>query len=235
MSFHRMLAVLSLIAIWMLPSTVFAEGDLLIGGTTYFESGLMDGEERVSVQESDESFEFTNGNYFSARLGYMRPIAGSIHIGGALDFIGTYRAELVEEDPDPDDPPEYYEFGTLLEAMILAEWRLALGESFGLGLGAHGGAAVLFPRGDFDADIRELQDQDVGVWRVPRPGYGGGAHAAFTWRFDERMSLRAETGVKWQWIMLFRTNTTVDDVSYRKRWTSSARRAHLGVMLQIDL
>lgn len=229
------MAAIAVSILFALPSTAVADGDLAIGATTYFESGLMEGEERISTQERDESFDFRNGNFFSARLAYFRSIGESFHVGGGFDFMAIYRAEFVEEDPDPDDPPEYYEFGTLLEGMALAEWRIGLGESSRLGLGAQAGAVVLFPRGDFDEDIRELQDQDVPVWRVPRPGFGGGAHAAFLWDLDDRLSVRTEAGVLWQRVFLFRTTTTVDDVAFRKRWTSTVLRGRIGVSLQVRL
>lgn len=239
MAFRRSIAGLSVFAMMIicLPSTVWAEGDLLIGATTYSESGMLEGEERISVQDEEESFDFENGNFFSGRLGYLRPIVTSLHAGAALDFVGTYRGEIVpEEEPDEDEPPEYYEFGTLVEIQALAEWRLGLwDEAFSLGLGAHVGGAIVFPDGELDREIRDLQDQDVDVWDVPRPGFGGGVQAAFNWHFDERISLRTEVGVKWQRLLLFNTTSTIDDVAYAKEWSTSVRRTHLGVMLQIAL
>ncbi len=219
----------------MLPLSASAESELTIGGTAYYESATMDGEESVSLQDSDESFDYRNANFLSARLMYLRPYTDDIYIGVGADFIGNLRGTLLDEDGEPDDPPEHYEFGPLLEGLAAAEWRVGLTDETGLALGGQLGVGALFPRGDFADEIRGLQDQDVRTWRIPRLAGSIGASAAFLWDIDDRLAVRTDLGVQYQNIFLFRTNQTVDDVEYSKRWTTGGLRTRLGLSLQIRL
>ena len=216
------------------PSDAAADSNLIIGGSSYYESSTMEGEEVVSVQERDQSFDYRNANFWSARLIYLRPQNENIYVGAGLDFIGTYRATIVEED-GPDDPPERYEFGPLLEASGMAEWRIPVMDEYTVALGSSVGIAGLFPRGDFADEIRDLQDQDVRTFMIPRLGLNAGVHTAFVWHFDDRIALRTDLGVQWQNIFLFRSSQTVDDVAFKKNWRTGALRGRLGVAIQIDL
>lgn len=223
------------LALMMLaPATALADSNLIIGGTSYYESSTMEGEETVSVQERDQSFDYRNSNFLSARLSYLRPHTENIYFGAGLDLIGTYRGTIIEED-GPDDPPERYEFGPLLEATALVEWRIPLTDDYSAALGSQIGLASLFPRGDFADEIRDLQDQDVRTWKIPRLGASAGVHTAFLWHFDDRIALRTDLGVQWQNIFLFRSRQTVDDVAFRKTWRTGALRGRLGVSVQINL
>ena len=215
------------------PAT--ASSELILGGTGYYESSSLDGEETVSVQERDESFDYRNANFLSARLFYLRPYTDNLYVGAGIDFIGNLRATLLDEDGEPDDPPEHYEFGPLLEGVAMAEWRIDIADDYTVGVGGQLGIGALFPRGDFADEIRDLQDQDVRTWRVPRPGWSIGAQTAFMWHLDERIALRTDLGVQWQNIFLFRTSQTVDDVEFEKRWTTGTLRGRLGVSVQITL
>ena len=233
-SFRLTLLLLLLIGIVLGPATAVAEEDsrLILGATVYYDSGRMEGEEQLATQIRDQSFEFRNANFLSARLLYLRPFSERLHIGGGFDFLGTYKATILEED-GPADPPERYEFGPLLEVLAMAEWRLELTEKLDLGLGGQLGLAALFPRGDFGEEVRDLQDDDVPVFSGPRPGWSAGGHAAAIWSLDDRLSLRADLGVQWQSLYLFATSRTIDGVAFRKSWSTGVLRTRAGLALEV--
>lgn len=227
---------LAIVAVLVLfAATASSEPRLILGGTAYFESSRLEGEEQVSVQERDQSMDFKNGNFLSARILYLRPQTDNLYVGAGLDFIGTYRANILDSDGEASDPPDYYEFGPLLEAQGMAEWRIPAGDQLTIGLGTQLGLAALFPRGDLAAEIRDLQDQNVGVWNVPRLGWSIGGHTSAIWSLDDRLALRTDFGVQWQSLLLFRTEQTVDDVAFRKHWSTGALRGRIALSLEIAL
>lgn len=235
---HCGVLVPAVFAVFLLgPASAFADtSELILGGTAYTESGSLEGEEVVSVEEEDESFDYDNDNFLSARLLYLKQYAGNFYVGPGVDFIGNLRAVQLEDDGEPaEEDPEYYSFGPLMEALAVGEWRVPLTEDYVLGLNGQLGIGALFPRGDFADEIEGLQDENVGVWDVPRLAGSVGAGAAFLWNIDDRISLRSDLRVQWQTIFLFRTTETVDNVSFRKQWTTDALRTRLGVYLQVDL
>ncbi len=231
---RRRLVLLLTTLLLLIPATAFADSLLNLGGTLYYESSRLEGEEQVSVQERDQSFDYRNSNFLSARVLYLRPYSGNLYIGAGADFLGNYRANILD-DGEPSDPPDLYEFGPLLSTFGLAEWRLDIGEGRTLGLGTELGLATLFPRGDLASEIRALQNDDVRTFNIPRVGWSVGGHTAFVWEIDDRLALRSEVGVQWQNIYLFRSSQTIDDVAFRKQWTTGALRGRLGVSLEIRL
>ncbi|RAL22850.1 hypothetical protein DL240_08130 [Lujinxingia litoralis] len=212
-----------------------AQSSLVLGGTAYSEEGELTGEQQISVQERDESFAYENADFLSARILYLRPFKEHFRIGGGIDFIGNYRANVLDEDGQPEDPIEVYEFGPLLEVMAHAEWNIGITERIDLGLGAQVGLVGLFPRGDLRAEIRELQDQDVNTFMLPRLGWSAAPQVLATYRFDERLALRADVGVQWQSIWIFNTEQNVNDVAFRKKWTAGTMRTRVGLALEVRL
>jgi hypothetical protein len=212
-----------------------AQNILILGGTTFYESSTLTGQEQVSVLERDQSFDFRNANWLSARVLYLRPHTERLFIGAGADFIGSYAANILNNDGVPSDPPNIYRFGPMLEPLAIAEWRRPLSEDLSFSLGTQLGLALIFPRGDLAAEIRSLQNNNVRVWRIPRFGGSAAVHTAFVWKLDERLSMRGDLGIQWQNVLIFRTQQTVDDVPFRKHWTTGALRARLGVSLEILL
>ncbi len=207
---------------------------LILGGTVFHESSTLTGEEQVSVQERDQSFDYQNYNRLSARVIYLRPQSERLYLGFGADFVGNYAANIVDDD-GPSDPPDVYSFGPLLETMGFAEWRFPLSDDLTFSVGTQLGLAMVFPRGDLAAEIRSLQNNNVRVWRIPRFGGAAGAHTAFRYTIDDRLGLRADLGLQWQNIIMFRTQQTVDGSPFRKHWTTGALRGRLGISLEILL
>lgn len=212
-----------------------AQSRLILGGTAYSETGELTGEQQISVQENDESFSYENADFLSARILYLRPFKESFRIGGGIDFIGNYRASVLDEEGQPQDPIEVYEFGPLLEVMAHAEWGIDITEKIGVGLGAQLGLSGLFPRGDLREEILELQDQDVRTFMLPRLGWSVAPQVSARYKLDDRLALRADAGVQWQTIWIFNTEQTVNDVAFRKDWTASTVRTRVGLALEIQL
>lgn len=244
------LAILSCLALpALLPATGFAESPpyqsppsqsiparstLGVGGGLYLESAQLDGVEEVSVRETDQSFEYKNDGYLNAYLRYLRPYGERLRIGAGLTYYGIYRGVEVGED-GPADPPVLYEFGPLLELFAQAEYLVPMGERLELAVGSQLGGAVLFPRGNLQREIDRLQDQNVGVWNVPRPGYFFAPLVGARWSLDDRLSLRGDVLFKWERMHLFQTTESVDNTSFRKSWTTSALRTELLVGIEIAL
>lgn len=217
------------------PSPAPATSNVLVlGGTLFYESSTLTGEEQVSVQERDQSFDYRNANFLSARVLYLRPHSERLYIGGGADFIGTYSANILGDD-GPRDPPDIYEFGPLLEPLAIAEWRRPISDDLSFTLGTQIGLAMIFPRGDLAAEIRSLQNNNVTVFRIPRFGGSAAVHTAFLYKLDERLALRADFGIQWQNILIFRTQQTVDGTSFRKHWTTGTLRGRMGISLEILL
>lgn len=224
------------VTVSVFPTDVTAQEprELILGASAMYESGTMSGEEIVSVQERDQSFEYRNAHFVSTRLLYLRPRSENSFTGFGVEYINNYRGALVE-DGQTVDPTEHYEFGPLLEGLGVYEKAVALGDESSLRLGGQTGVAVLFPRGDFAREIRSLQDQNVRTQRIPRVGAGLGAHVAVLRQLDERLTLRFELAAQYQKIFLFHSTQNIDDVEFRKRWTTGALRTRMGLSLQIDL
>lgn len=218
-----------------LAAPAAAQSRLILGGTAYSESGELTGEQQISVQENDESFSYENVDFLSTRILYLRPFKESFLIGGGIDFIGNYRANVLNDEGEPEDPIEVYEFGSLLELLVHAEWGVEITEKIGLGLGAQAGIVGLFPRGDLREEILELQDQDVRTFMLPRLGWSIAPQISARYKFDDRLALRADVGVQWQSIWIFNTEQTVNDVAFRKEWTASTMRTRVGLALEVKL
>src|SRR5690554_4899243 len=79
-----------------------AQSRLILGGTAYSESSELAGEQQISVQENDESFSYENVDFLSTRILYLRPFKESFLVGAGIDFIGNYRANVLDDEGEPE-------------------------------------------------------------------------------------------------------------------------------------
>jgi hypothetical protein len=227
-------AIAVVVACMLLPLSASAQSALGVGAGLYFESASLEGVEEVSVRETDQSFDFKNDGHLTAQLKFLRARSESVRVGGGLSYYGIYRGAEVDEN-GPRDPAVLYEFGPLLELYLQGEWLVPMRDRLDLAIGSQLGGAILFPRGNLKREIDRLQDQNVSVWNVPRPGYFLAPFLGARWAIDERLSARGDLMFKWERMHLFQTTQSVDNTPFRKSWKTTTLRTELQIGLEIAL
>ncbi len=232
------LAILCTIFVLMAhPATAAAQArDVIgVGASFFFEDSQLDAEEQLSVQVNDESFEYVSDGFLSGSLYYLSAWNENLRLGGGIQYFGTYIAEEVpEEELDEDEEPPTYELGTLVELRAMIEYLFPAGV-FDLGIGAVAGVPILFPDGDFKEEIERLQDEQAGVWNVPRIGFLVGPRISGIYHYSEYLSFRADIGIVWERIWLFNTSEEVQGTPFSKTWTSKILRTEFSLGLEVKI
>lgn len=218
----------------LLGAEAMAQNSLIVSAGIFNESSDVEGRERISVSENERAFEYGSDGMLTGSLRFVMPRGERLRFGAGLAYYGMYRA-VIDEGDDTPDPPNKYEFGRLMEFGGLAEYIVPITERIDLGIGAQAGLAVLFPDGDLQDEIDRLDDQNVGVWDLPRLGYYVAPTISPRWKLDDRLHLRADLSFKWERLHLFQIDETVDNVSYLREAKSNVMRTELLVGLEIKL
>lgn len=221
-------------ALLLAPASAVAQQHIGVGAGLFSDDGDLDGEERRDVvQESDESVVFDSHNRLHGSIWYLRHASERVRWGGGLRFYGSY--EIVEVPEDDDDEPDPFQLGKLTEFYVQAEWLIPFSDDKALILGGQAGPSVLFPDGEFQDTIDELEDQGVDVWNTPRVGFHVGPSVGARWELDDRLSVRSDLSIRYENLYLFAIDDDVDGVAYEKSWTTSTLRYELGFGMEIEL
>jgi hypothetical protein len=219
----------------LVPASAGAQQHIGVGAGLFSDDGDLEGEERRDVvQESDESLAFSSHNMLLGSIWYLRHASEKVRWGGGLRFYGSYEIVEVPEE-DEDDEPDPFQLGKLTQFYVQAEWLIPFGEDKALILGGQAGPSVLFPDGEFQDTIDELDEQGVDVWDTPRVGFHVGPSVGARWQLDDRLSIRSDLSIRYENLYLFAIDDDVDGVAYEKSWTTSTLRYELGLGMEIEL
>jgi len=193
----------------------------------FVEKSRLGGEQIINVSRRDESFEYGSSGFLSFTLGLnWTAWSDRFRLGPAIRVLGIYSGWGENTT---------FEFGLLLEPMLMGEYAIPLAEKWSLLLGARLGIPVLFPRGDFANEIRRLQVDRVGVWSVPRIGWLAGISAGAKRRMTQRLWLRGDLSGQMEQIFLFATDEIIEGLAFRKNWSAHIFRVSLSVGLELEL
>ncbi len=206
-----------------------------VGLGFYSDDGQLNGTERVAVQaprRQDRAFDSVNRAAFS--LWGLKSFSPKLRAGGALRYYGGYATRDQVPDDTPDDQlPDAYGFGTWIDLTGQVEWHtpIALDGKLQFVLGGQLGLTVLLPGDEFEAEIERLQEQNVGVWGVPRVGFHFGPQVGVRFQLIELVAVRVDLGLRYNRVALFSTSEEVDGVAFSKDWDLNILRqdATLGV------
>ena len=237
-SLQFLVSTLTIALTMTLGSSAFAQADTVVGMgvATYFEDGALSGEEQVSVQTTDESFDYVSDGFLSGSIWLLKAFSENIRFGGSINYMGRYTAEIVpEEELDEDEDPETFEFGTLVELVGRFEYLVPTYDRFDLMFGGVLGVPILFPSGEFRDEIDRLDDEQASVWGLPRVGYLIGPAIAGRWAYSEYLYFRADFLLKWEQIFMFSTTEDVQGVPFSKDWSVSTLRTEFSLGIEVKL
>ncbi len=202
----------------------------------YIESGQVDDEYRVSVQDRSDSYDYDNDSVLSIGVGYLWKWFPSIRVGGQVRYFGTYSVQRLLEDDAPEDAeePSAFAMGPLIEWVGQAEWRVPIvDQSWSLALGGQLGLATLFPAQDLERQIEALQQEGVDISSAPRLGYVFGARAGAVYPLSKRFAVRADYSAQGTQIFLYDTDEEVFGVAVRRKTNFGALRHNFTAGLEV--
>ncbi len=228
------LLVFAFLCLTLIPATASAQQYIGVGAGLFTDDGDLTGEEsRDVIGEADESYEFESRHALTGGIWYLRHSSENVRWGGGLRYYGSY--QILEILEDEDDEPDPFELGPLTEIYAHAEWLIPFADDMSLVLGGQIGPSVLFPDGELQDTIDDLDEQGVEVWDTPRLGYHLAPMVGARWQLDERLSVRSDLAVRYEKLFLFAIDDDVDGVTYEKDWSTSALRYELGVAMEVRL
>ncbi|TVQ96773.1 MAG: hypothetical protein EA398_15480 [Deltaproteobacteria bacterium] len=142
-----------------------------------------------------------------------------------------HRGNWVLREDDGDGRRTY---GTLVEWMGLAEYRIAPLGPVTVVAGVRGGLVTLFPGDDLRDRIDELEDQGSSVWSGPRLGVVAGPQVGARYRLASRLALRADVGLTWSRVWLQRVSDTAAGVDIRRHAHVNAMRSRMALGLEVS-
>jgi hypothetical protein len=191
----------------------------------FLEKSRMGGEQIINVTRRDESFDYASNGFISVTTALSYPWGKRFRLGPGIRVLGIYSGA----------GQDAFEFGFLVEALLMGEVGIPLVEKWEMTLGGRLGLPVLFPRGDFGDEIRRLQVDRVGVWSLPRIGWIAGITAGAKRQMTERLWLRADLNGQLEQIFLFATDELIEGFAFRKNWSAHIVRVGLTVGLEVTL
>jgi hypothetical protein len=204
---------------------------ITLGMGFHLDDGTMRGTDRRSILVTDETYEFSNDSKLFASLGLLARVGDRLRVGGVARYFGSYslKPRMANGAPGPAR-----KLGTLFELAAQGEYVLPLVARWDLTAGAQGGLAVLVPGGQFEDEIKMLQNQGASVWDVPRLGYFFGPRVGVRWALAERVYLRADVDVTWCQTFLYLTHDDVAGVDFEKKRRANVIREVLGLALEVS-
>jgi hypothetical protein len=206
---------------------------LSLGLGVHLDDGTMRGTDRRSILVTDESFEFSNDSKLFASLGVLAGPAERVRVGAIARAFGSYSVKpRLGEGSGPAR-----KLGTLFELAAQGEVLIPLAPAprLDLAVGAQGGLAILIPGGQFEDEIRMLQDQGASVWNIPRLGYFVGPRVGVRWGVADRLFLRGDLDLTWCQTFLYLTHDDVAGVDFEKKRRANVIRQVLGLSLEVPL
>lgn len=188
------------------------------------ESSNLDGTLLVDVAETNESFGFTPPLIMWRVWGTLEALQGRLMID--VSFRTPYEASR-------DDTAQDYKWGQLFLPSVGYERSYSFTDTFDAPFSGRIGIPVLFPGGDFQAEIDKLKP--VGSLSGPRFGWLVGASGGFRKRFWKRFFVRGDVHLDYSQIYLFVTRANVNGNEYRKDWKMKTLRFAVGLSLEVEL
>ncbi len=229
-----------LIASLFAASPVFAQNTppgtaVGVGAALFFEDTDLMQEERAAVQEDSNTQAYSADSFLSGSIWFLYPLGTNIRVGSQLEWYGTWIGVEENEEDNGDEEPETYEFGRLLEFFGRVEYNVPVGERYDLYFGGIFGVPVLFPDGDFKAEIDEADEDGLNVLSFPRIGFLVGPTIGAAWQYTDYLAVRGDLMFKYEKMFLFRTSQTVEGVGFQKNWDTSTFRWSLNLGIEVAL
>jgi hypothetical protein len=191
-----------------------------VGGDLFLEGARMSGEQGINAARFDESFDYTSASFLSATAWLSTPVPRvneRLRVGAGLRIFGNYGGGGRNE----------FGFGLLNEAFVSGEYGLPVADQMEVVFGGRAGLAFLVPGREFEAEIRRLQEQGVGVWSVPRVGWLVGPSVGARRRMSDRIWLRADLLAQAEQLYLFATSQEISRFRFTKHWSTLGLRLGL--------
>ena len=204
---------------------------LIVGLGFHLDDGTMRGSDRRSILVTDETFEFSNDNKLYGTLGFLSVIGQRMRLGAVVRYFGSY--DYKQQMGDNESEPR--KLGQLFELAAQGEYLLPLIPRVQMTVGAQAGAAILIPGGQFEADIKMLQNQGASVWNVPRLGYLVGPRVGVRWALASRIYLRGDFDITWCQTFLYMTHDEVAGVDFEKKRRANVMRYVVGASFEVVL
>jgi len=233
--------LLTLSAFALTPNVAQAKkGDITIGvgPNFYFDDATVSGRERQSIQVTEIDFDYTNDTYFAGDLFIVSEVIDNLRLGGGLKYLGPY--EYITAEEAEEDDPNVVRIGQLIELTIRVEYLLELATfektmSLDLLLGAELGMALLFPDGDLQREIDQLQNQGADAWDTPRLGYVVGPQVGMRFKYNDTLAFRFNVAFNWEQLFLFAINENVNGVDFELERRADIIRVHFGIGIEASL
>jgi hypothetical protein len=213
------------------------------GAALYTDSAERTNESEPSIgnaEELDGTVDMETDSSLALNLWYLRSPtpAGSVRFmfGGGVGFYNDFSVYEVPEE-DNNEEPEIETYGNLFQFYLQGDLAIPLTGTgkFELLLGGRMGPMLLFQARDLQKQLDELSKQGVSVWPdAPRVGAFIGPHVGVLWSFAERVGLRFDTGVQFNYLPLYSGESEfLDGATIERSATYTSTRYHGLLGLQV--
>jgi len=203
-------------------SSAFAVERLGVSVDAFAEAGELNGEQWIDDSRITENFDFANAA-LSGSAWLLFKQNDRFRWGPGVRVQGRFGSA------------NRYDFGFLTDGFLTAEYAVPVFAGWELLLGGRGGISVLVPGGDLGREISRLQSEGAGVWSVPRVGWLAGVSAGVRRQLIGRLHLRVEFGGQIGQVFLFATDERVDELRFRKYWSTWTQRVSGTLGLEVTL
>ncbi|MCC6619749.1 MAG: hypothetical protein IT385_00760 [Deltaproteobacteria bacterium] len=219
-------------ALVVLASEARAQSAIGLGATFFFDSGEREDDERIGPRHDVTREDVTNPRFAAGVISYLHALSDTpregFRLGGELRYLGTYATES-------DDDEGRRDIGTLFELGFRGEWTTEIADKLGLALGLRLDLAMVFPTGDFAAEIDRLADEGVPTSSGPRFGWSIVPMVGARYELHERVHARLDLGLGWSALELLGIDETVQGIAYQRDETLSVTRFEVSLAIELSL
>lgn len=216
----------------LVTSDARAQNAIGLDAALFFDSGERENDERIGPRHVVDRDDITNPRFAGGVLTYLHALSSAprdgFRLGGELRYLGSYATETDGRDGRRD-------IGTLFEIGFRGEWTTELAPKLGFSFGLRVDLAMLFPIGDFAAEIDRLADEGVPTSSGPRFGWSIIPMVGARYELHERVHARLDLGLGWSALELFGIDETVQGISYQRDESVSVTRFEIVFGFELSL
>jgi hypothetical protein len=163
-----------------------------------------------SLQDDEREVDESRSPAVSVSATFMAPLNRLIRVGGGFRYLSSYNYEIDPPEDDPDAEPVEENLGRMIELYARAEVLIPLVKNLDLVPVLELGVPLLFPGGELQQELDDLESQGFNVSSAPRLGILVGGDLMVRYSFATWFAVRGGVGLRYERLFLYNASTDDD-------------------------